>query len=104
MPLPDGASKIKNFIALNYRSVDGEPMAGVGYKIKFEGGASLAESSIRTVMPDMRTYLTNRYVLNTKSVSLRKTHRGTHWRQCSLKRTACSAVESQLSTKASYDR
>lgn len=36
--LPQGASDLKNFIALNYRSVDGEPMAGVGYKIKFEGG------------------------------------------------------------------
>jgi type VI secretion system secreted protein VgrG len=36
--LPDGASEIKNFIALNYRGVDGEPMAGVGYKIRFADG------------------------------------------------------------------
>ncbi|MCS0591643.1 type VI secretion system Vgr family protein [Massilia norwichensis] len=41
-PLPDGASEIKNFIALNYRSVDGEPMAGVGYKIRFEDGAVIS--------------------------------------------------------------
>jgi type VI secretion system secreted protein VgrG len=40
--LPDGASEIKNFIALNYRSVDGEPMAGVGYKIKFDGGVVIS--------------------------------------------------------------
>jgi type VI secretion system secreted protein VgrG len=40
--LPDGASDIKNFIALNYRGVDGEPMAGVGYKIKFEGGTVIS--------------------------------------------------------------
>jgi type VI secretion system secreted protein VgrG len=40
--LPDGASEIKNFIALNYRSVDGEPMAGVGYKIKFEDGVVIS--------------------------------------------------------------
>jgi type VI secretion system secreted protein VgrG len=36
--LPEGASEFKNFIALNYRGVDGEPMAGVGYRIKFEDG------------------------------------------------------------------
>jgi len=41
-PLPDGASDIKNFIALNYRSVDGEAMAGVGYKIKFEDGVAIS--------------------------------------------------------------
>jgi type VI secretion system secreted protein VgrG len=40
--LPDGASTIKNFIALNYRAVDGEPMAGVRYKIKFEDGAVIS--------------------------------------------------------------
>jgi type VI secretion system secreted protein VgrG len=40
--LPDGASDIKNFIALHYRGVDGEPMAGVGYKIKFEGGTVIS--------------------------------------------------------------
>jgi type VI secretion system secreted protein VgrG len=38
-PLPDGVSEFKNFIALNYRDARGEPMAGVGYKIKFAGGA-----------------------------------------------------------------
>ena len=37
-PLPDGNSKLDNFIALNYRDSFGEPMAGVGYKILFEGG------------------------------------------------------------------
>jgi type VI secretion system secreted protein VgrG len=36
--LADGTSEIKNFIALNYRGVDGEPMAGAGYKIKFADG------------------------------------------------------------------
>jgi type VI secretion system secreted protein VgrG len=36
--LPASASEIKNFIAINYRDAEGEPMAGVGYKIKFEGG------------------------------------------------------------------
>jgi type VI secretion system secreted protein VgrG len=40
--LPDCASDIKNFIALNYRGVDGGPMAGVGYKIKFEGGVVIS--------------------------------------------------------------
>jgi type VI secretion system secreted protein VgrG len=40
--LPNGATEIKNFIALNYRSVDGEPMAGVGYKIKFEDGVVIS--------------------------------------------------------------
>jgi type VI secretion system secreted protein VgrG len=40
--LPDGASEIKNFIALNYRGVDGEPMAGAGYKIKFEDGVVIS--------------------------------------------------------------
>lgn len=33
---------LKNFIALNYRDADGEPMAGVGYKIKFAGGAVIS--------------------------------------------------------------
>jgi type VI secretion system secreted protein VgrG len=37
--LPDGASEFKNFIAINYRDAGGDPMAGVGYKIKFAGGA-----------------------------------------------------------------
>jgi type VI secretion system secreted protein VgrG len=36
--LPDTTSRISNFIALHYRDADGEPMAGVPYKIKFEGG------------------------------------------------------------------
>jgi type VI secretion system secreted protein VgrG len=36
--LPDTTSKIGNFIALHYRDADGEAMAGVPYKIKFEGG------------------------------------------------------------------
>jgi type VI secretion system secreted protein VgrG len=40
--LPDGASEIRNFIALNYRDPDGDPMAGVGYKIKFEGGVVIS--------------------------------------------------------------
>ncbi|MES2320295.1 MAG: type VI secretion system Vgr family protein [Pseudomonadota bacterium] len=41
-PLPDSVSEIKNFIALNYRDADGEPMANIGYKIKFEGGAIIS--------------------------------------------------------------
>ena len=40
-PLPDTLSEFKNFIALNYRDADGEPMAGVGYKIKFADGATI---------------------------------------------------------------
>jgi type VI secretion system secreted protein VgrG len=40
--LPDGASEMKNFIALNYRGVDGEPMAGAGYKIRFDGGVVIS--------------------------------------------------------------
>lgn len=40
--LPDGATEIKNFIALNYRDADGEPMAGVGYKIRFEDGVVIS--------------------------------------------------------------
>jgi type VI secretion system secreted protein VgrG len=40
--LPSGSSEIKNFIALDYRDADGEPMAGVGYKIKFEGGVVIS--------------------------------------------------------------
>jgi type VI secretion system secreted protein VgrG len=40
--LPDGDSEIRNFIALNYRDPDGDPMAGVGYKIKFEGGVVIS--------------------------------------------------------------
>mgnify|MGYP002336230549 CR=1 FL=1 len=36
--LPDNTVEFKNFIALNYRDANGDPMAGVGYKIKFEGG------------------------------------------------------------------
>jgi type VI secretion system secreted protein VgrG len=40
--LPDGISKISNFIALNYRAIDGEPMAGTGYKIKFADGVVIS--------------------------------------------------------------
>jgi type VI secretion system secreted protein VgrG len=40
--LPDAASQLKNFIALNYRDADGAPMSGVGYKIKFEGGVVIS--------------------------------------------------------------
>jgi type VI secretion system secreted protein VgrG len=40
--LPSGASEMKNFIALNYRDAGGDPMAGVGYKIKFEGGVVIS--------------------------------------------------------------
>jgi type VI secretion system secreted protein VgrG len=40
--LPDEKSDIKNFIALNYRDAVGEPMAGVRYKIKFEGGVVIS--------------------------------------------------------------
>ena len=40
--LPDGAGSTNNFIALNYRGVDGEAMAGVGYKIKFEEGVVIS--------------------------------------------------------------
>jgi len=36
--LPNGASGFSNFIALNYRDAGGEPMAGVGYKIRFADG------------------------------------------------------------------
>jgi type VI secretion system secreted protein VgrG len=36
--LPDSLSKLNNYIALDYRDADGDPMAGVKYKIKFEGG------------------------------------------------------------------
>lgn len=36
--LPDCASESGNFIALNYRDANGEPMAGVAYKIKFADG------------------------------------------------------------------
>jgi type VI secretion system secreted protein VgrG len=39
LALPDNAIEFKNFIALNYRDANGDPMAGVGYKIKFEGGS-----------------------------------------------------------------
>jgi type VI secretion system secreted protein VgrG len=36
--LPTGAIELKNFIALHYRDAAGDPMAGVGYKIKFADG------------------------------------------------------------------
>ncbi|HEY4317380.1 MAG TPA: type VI secretion system Vgr family protein [Herbaspirillum sp.] len=41
-PLPDAAAEMKNYIAINYRDPYGEPMADVGYKIKFAGGAEIA--------------------------------------------------------------
>ncbi len=41
-PLPEGTSKLVNFIALNYRDFDGDPMAGVGYKILFADGATIS--------------------------------------------------------------
>lgn len=41
-PLPDGTSEVKNFIALNYRDADGQPLAGVGYKILFSGGVIIS--------------------------------------------------------------
>jgi type VI secretion system secreted protein VgrG len=40
--LPDGQSEKENFIALNYRDASGEPMAGVGYKIKFADGVVIS--------------------------------------------------------------
>ncbi|THC45029.1 type VI secretion system Vgr family protein [Massilia sp. Mn16-1_5] len=40
--LPDATSESKNFIALNYRDASGEPMAGVGYKIKFADGVVIS--------------------------------------------------------------
>jgi len=40
--LPAFLSKSNNFIALDYRDADGDPMAGVKYKIKFEGGKIIA--------------------------------------------------------------
>lgn len=40
--LPDGVTERRNFIALNYRDADGQPMAGIGYKIRFEGGVVIS--------------------------------------------------------------
>ncbi|TWI69231.1 type VI secretion system secreted protein VgrG [Pseudoduganella lurida] len=40
--LPDSAMKETNFIGLQYRDFYGDPMAGVGYKILFAGGAALS--------------------------------------------------------------
>ncbi|QAU34583.1 type VI secretion system Vgr family protein [Janthinobacterium sp. 17J80-10] len=40
--LPDSAAKIKNWIAINYRDAEGEPMAGLAYKIKFDSGAVIS--------------------------------------------------------------
>ena len=37
--LPDAKSAIQNWIAIAYHAPDGEPMANVGYKIKFDDGA-----------------------------------------------------------------
>lgn len=40
--LPAGASELSNFIALNYRDANGDPMAGVGYKIRFADGVVIS--------------------------------------------------------------
>jgi type VI secretion system secreted protein VgrG len=40
--LPDSASEIRNWIAVAYRDAEGEPMANVGYKIKFDNGPVLS--------------------------------------------------------------
>jgi len=40
--LPGTLTRLDNFIALDYRDADGDPMAGVKYKIKFEGGKTIA--------------------------------------------------------------
>jgi type VI secretion system secreted protein VgrG len=40
--LPDKELKTQNFIALNYRDADGEPMSEVGYKIWFAGGVVIS--------------------------------------------------------------
>jgi type VI secretion system secreted protein VgrG len=36
--LPDGTQKFQNWIEINHRDPEGEPMAGQKYKIFFEGG------------------------------------------------------------------
>lgn len=36
--LPNGVTEFSNFIALHYRDAGGDPMAGVGYKIRFADG------------------------------------------------------------------
>ncbi|MDB5772042.1 MAG: type secretion system tip protein VgrG, partial [Burkholderia sp.] len=40
--LPDEAAKLNNWIAINYRDAVGDPMADVGYKIRFDSGAVIA--------------------------------------------------------------
>ena len=40
--LPDGGVTLNNFIALNYRDPDNNPMADVGYKIKFAEGVVIS--------------------------------------------------------------
>ncbi|WP_136418080.1 type VI secretion system Vgr family protein [Herbaspirillum sp. ST 5-3] len=40
--LPNAKSSIKNWIDIDYRDPDGEPMAGLGYKIKFDEGSVLS--------------------------------------------------------------
>lgn len=40
--LPEGVRGLKNFIVLDYRDVDGKPMADVGYKLKFAGGTVIS--------------------------------------------------------------
>jgi type VI secretion system secreted protein VgrG len=40
-PLPDSVSEFKNFIAINYRDADNEPMAVVGYIIRFADGPAI---------------------------------------------------------------
>ena len=41
-PLPNFATDVTNFISLNYRDAGGDPMAGVGYRIRFAGGLILS--------------------------------------------------------------
>src|SRR5690606_35024313 len=40
--LPDPLTKFENYIEVNYRDPDGAPMAGLGYTIRFAGGASIS--------------------------------------------------------------
>jgi type VI secretion system secreted protein VgrG len=40
--LPDSTSEIRNWIAVAYRDAEGNPMADVGYKIKFDNGPVLS--------------------------------------------------------------
>ncbi len=42
LPLPNGASKMTNWIAISYRDSEGNPMSDVGYRIKFDTGAVIS--------------------------------------------------------------